>query len=204
MYDKEKPFSHKPKGKENSTSKSTTHWRIPTQVHLWDLGLLADGLIGEGLTETVSPKGVGLRIEKTIKTETKTTPSSLTKPRASTFGSTLEVGTLNTRSNSALSSRVSSARTPDSDMMRNVSDADTTNITSEEKDKQAGITPASATPQTPMWGPYTPQKAHKIIQAGHGTKIPNFTPRTVAWSPDGAVGVVVGDMSASLWILGKD
>jgi len=202
IYDKEKPISHKPKGKESSsasTSKSNTHWRIPTQIHLWDLGLLADGVEGQGLVETVSPKGIGLRVERSIKPgSSKGSPSSpLTKtPRASTFGSNLEVGAFNTRSSSALSSRLSSARTPDSDMI------DSTLVTSDYNSKQA--TTDSEAPTSPLWGPYTPQKAHKIIQAGQGLKIPDFTPRTMAWSPDGKVGIVVGDTPASLWILGRD
>lgn len=204
IYDKEKPITSKPKGKEGSstsTSKSNSHWRIPTQIHLWDLGLLADGIEGQGLVETVSPRGIGLRVERNIKPGsskgTGTSSSPMIKPRASTFGSNLEVGAFNTRSSSAFSSsRLSSARTPESDMI------DTTIITSDDNSKQAATDLAS--PISPMWGPYTPQKAHKVIQAGQGLKIPDFTPRTMAWSPDGKVGIVVGDTPASLWILGRD
>jgi len=204
IYDKEKPIGSKPKVKEgssSSTSKSTTHWRIPTQIHLWDLGLLADGVEGQGLVETVSPKGIGLRVEKSVQSSNpKSAASSTNKARSSTFGSTLEVGTFNARSSSARSSRLSSARTPDSDMV------DAAMSVSDDKGDQTAADPVSASKPLngPTWGPYTPQKAHKIIQAGQGLKIPDFTPRTLAWSPDGKIGVVVGDMPASLWILGRE
>ena len=174
--------------------KSSGTFEVKSRMHLWDLDLLADGIIGQGAMEITIPAGVSFKVvqERGSSQSRKKKKTSLMPPSA--VPSRLSLGA-RTRETSMASSDISGV-TEDTIMGGtdevNGAASDKSKAAKEAEDKQA------------RWGPYTPQKAHKIIEVGTTLKVPDFTPRSAAWSMDGKICVVVGSEPAAIWVLGRD
>lgn len=185
-YRRPRPPSKKTKAAGGAT------WKTESRVHIWDLGLLAEGILGQGAVQTITPKGISIRTEK--KGGSSSTNNKLLNPPTG-IPSRLSVGT-SARASSILSSAVSHAQTSHSSAV-------VSSTSGGAGGNEAGD--EATDNKAPTWGPYTQQKAHKIIELGTVMKIPNFTPRTVAWSPDGKICIVVGNEPAGqMWIMGMD
>jgi hypothetical protein len=176
---------------------SSGTFSVKTRMHIWDLTLLADGIVGQGAMEITSPAGVSFKLlhEKQEGSTIKRKRTSLLPPSA--VPSRLSTAA-RTREHSLASSDVSAA-TEDT-VMGGTGEESADKARDKEKEKEKEKKEENAS----KWGPYTPQKAHKIIEVGSMLKVPNFTPRSAAWSMDGRSCVVVGSEPAAIWVLGRE
>ena len=192
---------HTYKGSKQRGDKAT----VETRVHLWDLDLLSQNIMGQRHVETVKATGVILNppcvmpkwpkgmahvntsqetsVVRMGNTSMSHTHKTIAPPRA---GSKLRGNSL-LRSRSTSTSRVASP------------------ATAPQKPSPAPAIPATTTtssshtgpPASLLWGPFTPQPAHKIIEIDKALAVSSFTPRSTAWSPDGRICVIAGNEAAN-------
>ena len=215
---------HAYKGSKQRGDKGT----VETRVHLWDLDLLSQNIMGQRYVETVKATGVALnpprvmpkwpkgmaRVGSVVPREVGdmtlgNVPKTTAAPRA---GSNLRGNSL-LRSRSTSTSRVASpAAMPHKQSPAVPASTTTTTSTSATNHTTNTTDTPSTTTREPLWGPFTPQPAHKIIEIDKALAVSSFTPRSTAWSPDGRICVIAGNDVASgvrgggnggvLWILG--
>jgi len=212
---------HAYKGSKQRGDKAT----IETRVHFWDLDLLSQNIMGQRHVETVKATGVALNPPRVMPKWPKgmarvstpqetsdmpmgnTSMGSVSKMTAVTRAATKLRGNSLLRSRSTSTSRVASPAAAPHKVSPAPGHSNTTNIVPTKLN-------LTDPPTSPLWGPFTPQPAHKIIEIDKALAVSSFTPRSTAWSPDGRICVIAGNEAAAgmraggkggvIWVLGFD